>query len=302
MQIGVGIDPTLVLSEDEQQRLAREAAGLGYHSLWTTAPPEGGDPFRLCEAWYAASGLQTGVSVVPMPAWPIDRLAARAAAARTRTDGRLILGVGAGVERRAPIRLMRETARSLRTALPQVTVYLGALGPQMLRLAGERYDGAALNWSSPEQIAWSRELVADGARATGRDPAEVRIHQYIRVCVDQDARAARLAFATMVLRYALTRHGGDPTKGYRGHFGRMGFGEVLDEVERLQANGASDVELAARVPDAMLSRVGYWGRPGGASAAFAALSMGLDVAVVRVVASTHHHPEAVRLTMRSCLA
>ena len=40
---------------------------------------------------------------------------------------------------------------------PHVPVFLGALGPQMLRLAGEVADGAALNWCTPDQIAYSRE-------------------------------------------------------------------------------------------------------------------------------------------------
>ena len=36
------------------------------------------------------------------------------------------------------------------------SVYLAALGPQMLRLAGEVADGTLLNWATPERIAVSR--------------------------------------------------------------------------------------------------------------------------------------------------
>jgi len=43
---------------------------------------------------------------------------------------------------------MREAIDAMRVHLPGVRVYLGALGSQMLRLAGQRYDGAALNWCS----------------------------------------------------------------------------------------------------------------------------------------------------------
>src|SRR6478735_6228102 len=35
--------------------------------------------------------------------------------------------------------------------LPPAPVYLAALGPQMLRLAGEIADGALLNWATPER-------------------------------------------------------------------------------------------------------------------------------------------------------
>src|SRR4029077_19735322 len=96
-------------------------------------------------------------------------------------------------------------------------------GRRRLHLAGERYDGAALNWCSPEQTLWSRERVAPGALAAGRDPRDVRIHQYIRVCVDRDVAAARGALAKMTLAYAMNRPDADPTMGYRGHFTRMGF-------------------------------------------------------------------------------
>src|SRR5207245_4351455 len=98
---------------------------------------------------------------------------------------------------------------------PGMPLFLGALGPQMLRLAGGRYDGAALNWCSIEQVAWSREQVVAGARAVKRDAREVRIHEYVRVCIDDDVAAARAAFAKMVLTYALARPGADKTKGYR---------------------------------------------------------------------------------------
>src|SRR6202000_1997740 len=46
-----------------------------------------------------------------------------------------------------------------RRDLPPAPVYLAALGPQMLRLAGEVADGALLNWATPERIALSRDLI-----------------------------------------------------------------------------------------------------------------------------------------------
>ena len=54
--------------------------------------------------------------------------------------------------------------------LPPAPVYLAALGPQMLRLAGEIADGALLNWATPERIAVSRARVNTGALRAGRDP------------------------------------------------------------------------------------------------------------------------------------
>jgi len=298
MAIGLGIDARLVLSDAEQAAVAAEAARLGYTSLWT---PNRDDAFELCARWNAASGLETGISVLPIGRWSAEALAEGARTTLDRTDGRFVLGVGAGSERDKPIQKMRDLASTLRPSLGDARIYLAALGPQMLALAGARYDGAALNWCSPEQTRWSRERVAAGALAAGRDPREIRIHQYIRVCVDRDVAAARRALAAMTLAYALNHPGADPTMGYRGHFARMGFDAVLTELEKLKASGTSDDDLADALPDELLARVGWWGPPEDAAAGFEALTGGLDTAVVRVVAGTTNGIECVRLAMRSCV-
>ena len=301
MEIGLGIDGRLALSETEQDALAIEAATLGYTSLWTPARPENDDPFDLCVRWHAASGLETGISVLPIQSWSAERLIAGTRKALDRTSGKFILGVGAGNVRERPIAALRDLASSLRAALGAARIYLGALGPQMLHLAGEAYDGAALNWCAPEQTLWSRERVAAGAVRGGRDPLQADIHQYIRVCVDPDVAAARSALAKMALGYAMARPGMDKTLGYRGHFSRMGFDEILTELEAKRAKGVGDDELAALLPDELLARVGYWGAPEDAAAGFEALTAGLDTAVVRVVAAKNNDLACVRLAMRSCV-
>ena len=300
METGLGIDGRLVLSDTEHADIAAEAALLGYTSLWTPARDDD-DPFAVCARWHAASGLETGISVLPVQRWSAAQLIAATKKTRERTAGRFTLGVGAGTVRDAPIRTMRDLASALRPSLGDGRIYLGALGPQMLHLAGARYDGAALNWCSPEQTLWSRERIAAGALSAGRDPRGVRIHQFIRVCVDPDVPAARRALAKMVLAYAMNRPGGDPAMGYRGHFARMGFDDVLTELEALRDRGVEDDPLADRLPDALLSRVGWWGRPEDAAAGFEALTAGLDVAVVRVVAAKKNDADCVRLAMRSCV-
>ena len=299
MEIGLGIDSRFALSDGDQRTIAREAAGLGYTSLWT---PIGNtrEPFDICVAWHDASGLPTGIAVAPVSAWPIEKVASVAKETLERTQGKFTLGTGAGRTAEAPIRVMRDAIAALRTRLPGASVYLGALGPQMLRLAGERYDGAALNWCSADQVRWSRERVAAGARAAGRKPSDVRIHEYIRVCIDEDEEAARIAFATMVLTYALARPGADKTKGYRGHFARMGFDAALTDLEARRAGGADDQELTRTFPIGLLRLVGYWGRSEGAREAFLRLASGLDIAVVRPVPARRNDLAAVRLAMQAC--
>lgn len=265
-------------------------------------------------------GLTTGISVVPVPIWSPPALATSAGALGDLTGGRFILGIGSGgihspayrrmfnVPEWPPLALMRDflvTLRGLldgesvsyagkavtlrgvrlprRTDAPRVPIALGALGPGMVRLAGELSDGAALNWCTPEQITWSRERVAEGAARAGRDPGEVQLIEYIRICVDDDEDAARRALARAVLPYALVQPDSSKEHGYRAHFARMGFDAALSDLEARRDRGTPVDQLADAFPTDLLLKVGYFGRAAGAAAAFARLAQGLDTAIVRVV-------------------
>ncbi len=167
--------------------------------------------------------------------------------------------------------------------LPPAPVYLAALGPQMLRLAGETADGALLNWATPDRIGASRTEIDAGAARAGRDPGSVPMTMYIRVCIDDDEAAARQALGAQVLGYALGRPGIPPDSGYRGLFTAMGFSDKLAELEQRRERGATMSELVIAAPDDMLQAVGYYGPADAAPAAFARLSGGLDEAIVRII-------------------
>ena len=62
---------------------------------------------------------------------------------------------------------------------------------------------------------------------------------YIRVCVDDDVAAARLAFGTQVLSYAMGQPGTPQGAGYRGLFAQMGFDAELSELEHGRDQGAA---------------------------------------------------------------
>jgi alkanesulfonate monooxygenase SsuD/methylene tetrahydromethanopterin reductase-like flavin-dependent oxidoreductase (luciferase family) len=340
MEIGIGLDPTLRLSWDEQRQMAREAADLGYSSAWTPSGPAARDAFHVCSQWNMATrdvvpgGISTGISVVPVPAWSPPVLASQAGTVGELTGGRFILGIGSGgiyspeFQRTwgrpawPPIAMMRDYVSTVRALLagekidhegpsvslhgvqlsfrpPNVPVFLGALGPQMLRLSGEVSDGAALNWCTPEQIAISREKMNAGARKAGRDPSDVRLAEYIRVCVDDDVDVARRAYTRAAMGYALGRVPGASQSGYRAHFGRMGYDDDLKRIEAGRANGMPEEEVVDAFPPEMLLGVGYYGHASGAAEAFRRLSVGLDIAVVRVVAG-RPGVESVRAVMRAC--
>src|SRR2546423_13716422 len=128
MAVGLGVDSRFALSEDDHRVIAREAAVLGYRSLWT---PIGStrEPFDVCAIWNEASGLETGIAVAPWSSWSIDDLAAVAMQTAARCRGRFTLGIGAGRLSAAPIRLMREGPDPLRPRLTGVPSYPRGRGP-----------------------------------------------------------------------------------------------------------------------------------------------------------------------------
>jgi alkanesulfonate monooxygenase SsuD/methylene tetrahydromethanopterin reductase-like flavin-dependent oxidoreductase (luciferase family) len=167
--------------------------------------------------------------------------------------------------------------------LPAAPVYLAALGPQMLRLAGETADGTLLNWATPERIAASRTEVDAGSARSGRGPGTVPMAMYVRVCIDDDVASARRALGTQVLSYAMGYPGVPKDAGYRGLFVAMGFGDDLAELEQRRDHGATMPELVDAASDELLLAVGYYGPAGPAPAAVARLSAGLDEAIVRII-------------------
>jgi alkanesulfonate monooxygenase SsuD/methylene tetrahydromethanopterin reductase-like flavin-dependent oxidoreductase (luciferase family) len=181
-----------------------------------------------------------------------------------------------------------------------VPVYLAAMGQQMLRLAGECADGVTPNWCSAEQVAWMRQRVAEGALKAGREPADVPFALYIRVCIDDDEEAARRTFAGNMLGYAMARPGQPKESGYRAHFARMGFDDVLNDLERRREAGASVNDLIDLVPSELLLKVGYFGRPAGAAAALRELSRGLDEAMVRLITVKAGDLEACITAVEAC--
>ena len=57
-----------------------------------------------------------------------------------------------------------------------IPIYMAAIGPRALRLAGEKADGVLLNTYSPlGYVRWAVEQIRDGARAVGRDPSSIDI-------------------------------------------------------------------------------------------------------------------------------
>ncbi|MBN18637.1 MAG: hypothetical protein CL758_04055 [Chloroflexi bacterium] len=268
--------------------------------------------------------ITTGIAVSPVNLRSPFALAMTASTISKRTKGNFILGIGSGGVYREATRnslgfqkisvlsLMTDYLTIIRQLLNNQTVnyegesikllnsslgeynqytiplYLAALGPNMLSLGAKLSDGIALNWCSTDQVIWSKEIVKKSAEENNRDPSEIKIIQYIRVCIDDDIELARKAFIRSMLGYALDSTStkiSEKHLGYRGHFERMGFAQQLNKLDKLKLNGASEDKLIDEFPNELALKVGYFGKPEGAIDHLRKLSKGLDTTIVRVVSA-----------------
>lgn len=168
----------------------------------------------------ATSRIHLGPGVLPVDARPPALVAMGAATVQEASGGRLVLGLGAGRVTSGALQHVREHVRLVREFLggnvagpgafrlaidpgaTPIPVWLGALGPRMVELAGEIGDGVLLNWCTPERVAEAREEVRRGAERAGRDPAELTVAVYVRACLGHEEAHAMGALAPAAAEYA----------------------------------------------------------------------------------------------------
>jgi 5,10-methylenetetrahydromethanopterin reductase len=206
---------------------ARAAEAAGFHSVWSG--DGGGDVFSLLTAYALNTSrilLGSGVTVWHRP--PI--IAAQAAGQLSRiSGGRFILGLGAGprdwnedwwgISFDRPIARMREYIEIVRGALtlergalnyagkvfqirnyrrratvPVVPpIYLGTVGPQMNRLAGQVADGVLFDVCLPPSYLTGVAIpaVEAGLAKSGRSRDQLRLAAMVPAAVNSDVQAAR---------------------------------------------------------------------------------------------------------------
>jgi alkanesulfonate monooxygenase SsuD/methylene tetrahydromethanopterin reductase-like flavin-dependent oxidoreductase (luciferase family) len=259
--VTAGLDPAVA------EPLAGRCEMLGYVSMWSNDHPGASGLETLATFARSVPGIDLGVTVA------LDRHAPADIARRIGELGlpheRLWVAVGAGFEER-PLTRMREALPELREALPDVKLVLAAMGPKMCALAGEGYDGAFLNWMTPEFAAGARERVHAGAREAGRQPPPVL--SYVRTAVGEDA-AERLRKEESFYR--------EYSDSYRKQFQRLGaepgsVGVATDspyvaqaELERYEALDVVVVRALATATVGAMTGLAEAVAPGGTESEFA---------------------------------
>jgi probable F420-dependent oxidoreductase len=147
--------------------LAAGLERLGFGTLWLGSSP-GGDLAQVEQLIDATTTLTLATGIVNM--WKDDAQTVAASFARieARHPGRFLLGVGAGHREatqeyaRPYDTLVRYVDVLLGDGVPADSLVLAALGPRVLRLAGERTGGAHPYLVPPEHTRWAREVLGDG--------------------------------------------------------------------------------------------------------------------------------------------
>ena len=264
--------------------VAAEAAG--FSSFWFPQVPGYLDAMTaVALLGCATSTIEVGTAVVPMQTRHPMILAQQAATTQLACGGRFTLGVGPshdwiimgqlGIPYDRPARLVRDHLEVLLTALAgpgavdvenasyrvhspvdvaddgPMPVLLAALGPTMLRIAGERADGTVL-WMADERAISDHVAprITAAAEAAGRPAPRIVAGVPVAVCADGDVDGARTA-ASEVLGHAhfspnyvrLLEHGDAQDVGDTMAAGSEST--VADRLRRYRDAGVTD--LAARV-------------------------------------------------------
>lgn len=265
------------------------AEALGYESAWV-AEGHGGDQFAILGACAVATRrIRLGTSISSVFVRSATTIGMAAATLDQLSGGRFVLGLGSshrvqvepehGIAFVQPTARLRDTiaiARALirdgvvshrgetvtiqrfdlwfRPHRPEIPIYVAALFPRMLEIAGELAQGVLLTWPTPSAIARAVEHVASGARRAGRSPEAVDLASLIPCAVADTVAAARDAMRPAVAFYA----------GFFPRYNRLladaGFADAVRAIKEAFDRGGRDA-AAGVVPDELVDAVALAGTP-----------------------------------------
>jgi len=222
---------------DASLEAARRAVDLGYESAWL-ADTAGPDPFVLAAALARSVPFRVGIGVSPAYTRTPAVFAAMSGTLGQLMPGRFILGLGCssetivnrwnGVPFDKPLARVRETVTLVRamlkgerssfqgrtvrsegfrlTSLPPqpVPIYVGALKPPMLRLAGEVGEGIVVNLFPARALRPMLSEVARGAAKAARSAEGMEVVCRFQAWVTDDPKGARSLVRRFMTGYFTT--------------------------------------------------------------------------------------------------
>lgn len=303
--------------------LCAEAEALGYEEAWL-AEVAGPESFALAGAIAATTQhMSLGIAVVPASTRTPAVLAMGAGTISQLLGGReLSLGIGSssqlivetwhGAPFAPPLARVREAVEATRallrgersyagdhvradrftlTAPPlgPVRLFVGALGPRMLRLAGAIGDGVCLNLMAPEVVPRQLAEIRRGAEEAGRAlPDHFRLMARFHTVLTDDLEAGRGA-----VRAGFGPYFAQPV--YNRFLGWCGHPEAAAAITEAFAAG-DRAGVAAALTDEIVDGVALVGseeRLRDRLAEYAAA--GIDVGALNILGSTETVREALRV-------
>jgi probable F420-dependent oxidoreductase len=286
MRLGIVLTGLASLPRADFVGAAREAEARGYHTAWL-GETSGYDALVLSTVVAThTERLHVANGVLPVQTRTPVVLAMATATLNHLAPGRFALGLGLSsrviVEQwhglsfspalgqiREAVQIVRGVAagervtldgkfyrvRNVRLTAPPpaapVRVYLAALGPEMLELAGEIADGVLLNWIPPQAVPASIARLEAGARRAGRTLEGFEIASFVRTCVTDDPAAARETLARDITGYATV-------DVYQAFFRTAGYADEVAAVSGAWAAG-DRAGAVRRISPRMLDGLGVVG-------------------------------------------
>ena len=303
--------------------LARRAEAAGAGSLWMAEHLGYRQSLVSCTAFALETARATVVPTAISPyLWSPVSVAMAMATIAEAAPGRVALALGsgnpmflveAGTRLERPLVAMREFIACLRQLWSgeagayegeifrldgmrmafrpprPIPLYLAAMGPRMLRLAGELVDGVLLSAGlTVEYSAESLAMAEAGVRAVGRDPAALRRAAFLYTAVDAN-RAAAVERLRPKIAFMMRNDFVAPSVA--------GSGIAIDRDAVKQAIARRDMETAAKlIPDEAVEAFAVCGSPEDCKRRIAEYrAVGIDEIVLLIVGDTDAEAAALDL-------
>jgi 5,10-methylenetetrahydromethanopterin reductase len=273
----------------------RYAEEKGFEAVWQAESRLVRDAIVPMAAYAAVSEeIKVGSAVINNWTRNIGLLAATFLTLDDLASDRVICGIGAwweplaknvGIERKKPLKAMRETVEVLRRLLKMervtfhgefhqvdgieldvvhgrrearnVPIYIGATGPKMMELAGEISDGVVLNYCvPPDYNDRALEHLENGAKKAGRALQDLDRPQLIVCSLDHDENKALDRSRELLTQYLAQQPHIAKASGVSQ--------EVVQEIQSILTWPATHEQIQSAkhlVPDELISRITASGTP-----------------------------------------
>ncbi len=279
----------------EGMEYAKYAEEKGFEAVWQAESRLVRDAIVPMAAYAAVTErIKVGSGVINNWTRNIGLLAASFLTLDDLAPNRIICGIGAwwdplarqvGIQRRKPLKAMRETVEVLRRLLNMETVtfhgefhhvdnikldvvhgrkeprnvpiMIGATGPKMMELTGEIADGAVLNYCvPPEYNHQALEHLERGARKAGRTLDDIDRPQLVVCSVHEDRETALNGARELLTQYLAQQPHIAKASGVKP--------EVVEKIQSILGWPATQEQIRQAmplVPDELVDRITASGTP-----------------------------------------